>query len=251
MKNLVILAVLLTQGCVCTTIEPGNRGVEVTFGEVTPRLFGEGLQSKNLFGNVTEISVRQQTQGVNMQVFSSDLQEVSIHAKVMYRIPEDKVITIFRDYAGDPFQTLVVPRVNEALKEITADKTAEQLAKGREDVKMAAFELTKKKVGDVIVIEDFVIENVNLSNQLQAAIEAKMVMEQEANKAKFVQQKAQIEADTAIIKAEGEAKAIKIRGDALRQSPEVINLTIAEKWDGKAPLVVGGGNGANVLLPLK
>jgi prohibitin 2 len=101
-----------------------------------------------------------------------------------------------------------------------------------------------------LVIEDVVIENVNLSNQLQAAIEAKMVMEQEANKAKFVQQKAQIEADTAIIRAEGEAKAIRIRGDALRASREVIDLTIAEKWDGKAPLVVGGGAGANVLLPL-
>ncbi len=79
-----------------------------------------------------------------------------------------------------------------------------------------------------------------------------MVQEQEAAKAKFTQQKSQIEADTAVIKAKGEAESIRIRGEALKLTPAFIELQIVEKWDGKAPLVIGGasGGGANMLLPL-
>jgi prohibitin 2 len=83
-----------------------------------------------------------------------------------------------------------------------------------------------------------------------------MVQEQEAAKARFTQQKAQIEADTAIIRAKGEAEAIRVRAEAIRDNPGLIQLQIVEKWDGKAPLVIGGsnssdgGNGANILLPL-
>jgi prohibitin 2 len=104
-------------------------------------------------------------------------------------------------------------------------------------------------------VEDIVLENITLSDELEAAIESKMVQEQEAAKARFTQQKAQIEADTAIIKAKGEAEAIRVRAEAIRDNPGLIQLQIVEKWDGRSPLVIGGGseaggNGANILLPI-
>jgi prohibitin 2 len=98
-----------------------------------------------------------------------------------------------------------------------------------------------------------VIQDVSLSKELESAIEAKMVQEQEAAKAKFIQQKAEIEANTAIIKAKGEAEAIRVRGRALQESPGLVQLQIVEKWNGISPLVVGGGQGsqgANILLPI-
>jgi len=95
-------------------------------------------------------------------------------------------------------------------------------------------------------------KNIDLTKDLETAIEAKMVQEQEAAKAKFTQQKAQIEADTVVIKAKGDAESIRIRGEALKQTPAFIDLQIVEKWDGKAPLVVNGSGAgsANILLPL-
>jgi len=80
------------------------------------------------------------------------------------------------------------------------------------------------------------------------------VQEQEAAKSRYTQQKAQIEAETAKIKAQGEADAIRIRGLALKETPGLIELQIVEKWDGRSPLVIGGtggGNGGtNLILPL-
>ena len=89
----------------------------------------------------------------------------------------------------------------------------------------------------------------SLSKELESAIEQKMVQEQEAAKAKFIKDQVVIEAQTAVIKAEGEAKAIKVRGDAIRQNPGVVSLMIAEKWNGVSPLVVGG-SGSNIMLPI-
>jgi prohibitin 2 len=142
--------------------------------------------------------------------------------------------------------------VQEALKEVTALQSAEQIVKNREEIKTKALASSRIKIGTLLVVEDIVIQNIDLTKELESAIEAKMVQEQEAAKAKFTQQKAQIEADTVVIKAKGDAESIRIRGEALKQTPAFIDLQIVEKWDGRAPLVVGGGtgSGANILLPL-
>jgi len=46
-----------------------------------------------------------------------------------------------------------------------------------------------------------------------------MVQEQEAARARFSQQQAEVEANTAVIKARGEAESINLRGKALRENP--------------------------------
>ena len=122
--------------------------------------------------------------------------------------------------------------------------------KKRDLIKTKALELARKKIGNILFLEDLVIKNINLSKELESAIEQKMVQEQEAAKAKFTQQKAEIEAKTAIIRAKGEAEAISVRGRAIRENPAVIDLQLLEKWNGITPLVVGGGKGTNILLPL-
>ena len=251
MKKLCLaLLVPVLNGCACYIVDPGNRGVHVSLGEVSPTLLPEGSGAKAPWSNVEEVSIRQQTQALSAECFSSDLQQVNMHVKVLFRVPEESVIKVFKDYSGNPFDSLVAPRVQEALKEVTAGKSAEHIVKAREEIKNHALALAKLKVGDLLFIEDVVIEDIQLSAELKHAIESKMVQEQEASKAKFIQQKAEIEAATAVVRAEGEAKAIRIRGQALRETPGFIDLQIVEKWDGKSPLVVGAGTGANVLLPM-
>jgi prohibitin 2 len=159
-------------------------------------------------------------------------------------------VKIFRDYYGDPFDSLVSPRVSEALKEVTALQSAEQIVKKREEIKGKTVAGSRTKIGDLLIVEDVVIQNVALSKELETAIEAKMVQEQEAAKAKFTQAKAEIEAQTAVIRAKGEAEAIRVRGRAVQDNPGLVQLQIVEKWNGISPLVVGNGTGANILLPI-
>jgi prohibitin 2 len=233
------------------TVQPGNRGVLVTFGKVNSTLSYEGLGFKTPFiTNVNEVSVRQQTKKFHTEAVSSDKQYVGVDLTIMYQVPEASVIDMFTNYQGNPFEALIQPRITEALKEITVLSTAQGILEKREEIKLKTLEVARLKIGQKLTLVDVVVENITLSPELNAAIEQKMVQEQEAAKAKFTQLKTQIEAETAVIRATGEAKSIRIRGEAIKANPGLINLQIAEKWNGVSPLVVGAGSGSNVLLPL-
>src|SRR5262249_13052958 len=97
MKRLAIVLFVLSTGaaCACYTVQPGNRGVKVTLGQVSETILPEGFGNKVPWSTVEQVSVRQQTRGVNATCFSSDLQQVNMQLKVLYRIPETSVVKVF------------------------------------------------------------------------------------------------------------------------------------------------------------
>ena len=254
--GVVALAFVLLLLSTATTyvIEPGTRGLKVTLGKTADNFLPEGFGFKMPFvTSIVTVNVRQRTQAVRADCFSSDLQQVKIDLRVLYRVPEASVVQIYREFAGDPFDSLIAPRVQEAIKEVTALLTAEMIVKSREDIKKKALASALKKIGTLLVVEDIVVRDINLSNELEKAIEAKMVAEQQANQARFTQVQTQVEAETAVISAKGEAEAIRVRGEALRQSPSYLRWRIVERWNGRSPMVVPSGpenTGASLLLPL-
>jgi prohibitin 2 len=235
-------------------VQPGTRGIKVTLGKAEDRFLPEGFGLKAPFiTSIVDVNVRQRTEAVKAECFSSDLQQVVADVRVLYRVPEESVVQIYKQYAGDPFDSLIAPRVQEALKEVTALQTAEQIVKNREEIKQKTLVAARQKIGQMLEVEDIVIRNIELSADLGRAIEAKMVAEQQAAQAKFSQTQTQVEAETAIIKAKGEAEAIRVRGEALKLNPAFLRLQMVERWNGKAPLVVPVGvnnNGAALLMPM-
>lgn len=254
-----IFVLIVSATSMTTVVEPGSRGIRVTLGKVSPTFEGEGLKFKAPFiTEIVQLSVRQQTEELSTECYSSDLQQVRATMRILYRIPENAVVPLFRDYEGAEYQALIAPRVVEALKEAASAQSAELIVQNREAIKLQTLEATRKKIGELpeggplISIEDITLSDLTLSAELNAAIEQKMTQREEAERARFVQRQAEIEAQTVIIKAKGDAESIDIRGKALRESPAFLKLQIVERWDGTSPLVIGGatGSGANVLMPL-
>ncbi|MGZ4988782.1 MAG: prohibitin family protein [Limisphaerales bacterium] len=240
---ILIFIVIIMAAAGTYVVPPGYRGVEVTMGKVSPAFKVEGFGMKSPFiTTIYPVSIRQQTAEDKAECYSSDLQQIQVELRVLFRVPENSVVKLFQEYYGDPFDSLVAPRVQEALKEVVALQSAEQIVKNREQIKTRALEIARKKVGTLLVVDDIVIQNITLTRELESAIEAKMVQEQEASKSKYIQQRTQIDADTSVIKAKGEAESIRIRGQALKENPVVLDLKIVEKWDGLIPLVIGGGD---------
>lgn len=233
-------------------VPPGYRGVQVTMGKVSPNFKEEGIGFKPPFvSSIQLLNVRQKTVQRQTICISENLQEIKVTVAVLYRIPEESVVEIFQQYKGDPFNSLVYPRVDEALKEVAKERTAENTVKERNQVKIASLDIARKKVGDLIHIADLVLEDISLSDQLENSIEQKMVQKQNADKAKFEQDKARVAAETAIIQAKGEAESIRIRGKALAENPAFIDLQIVDTWNGSTPRVISGGQkGAGLLLPV-
>jgi prohibitin 2 len=247
-----IVAFIAVRQCM-TVIEPGYRGISVTLGSVNPHFHGEGLTFKLPFlEHIVQYPVKQITVDGQAACFSSDLQTVRVDFKALYRIPENRVVELFQKYQGDPYVSLVEPRIQEALKEVSARYRAEDLVKNREQFKVNALGIVKEDLRELITIADLTINNISLSEDLERAIEQKQIKEQEALAKRYELDKARKDAEITLVNAEAEARSVKIKGDALSRSPQVIELEIAKKWDGKAPqTVVVGKGGGNVLLPLR
>ncbi|AFU62954.2 hypothetical protein D305_gp15 [Pseudomonas phage UFV-P2] len=103
-----------------------------------------------------------------------------------------------------------------------------------------------------------VVENLYLNGQidlpgpvveaLNRKIEATQKAQQRENELRQTQAEAAKEIaaaegakTAAILRAEGEAQALNIKGQALSKNPGVVELNAIEKWDGKLPTYNGGG----------
>ena len=97
-----VVVVMLAAGTYI--VQPGYRGVAVTLGKVSPNFKPEGFGFKQPFiTRIHSMSVRQQTHPMRAECYSSDLQQVRMEVQVLYRVPEQSVVKIFREYAGEPW----------------------------------------------------------------------------------------------------------------------------------------------------
>ena len=222
------------------TIDAGNRGVLLQLGAVRG-IKGEGLYFKIPFvQNVVEMNVQTQKVDVKASSASKDLQTVTADVTPNYHINPEKVSSIYQLIGVDYEEVLIQPALQESVKAITANYTAEELITKREQVRDAISELLKNKVNpNGIIIDSVNITNFDFSKSFNEAIEAKVTAEQSALAAKNKKDQVQYEADQAVIQAKGKAEALEIEGRAITQNPQVLQGRAIEKWNGILPTVTG------------
>ena len=114
---------------------------------------------------------------------------------------------------------------NEVLKSVVAQYNAEQLITQRDKVsKQVREQLTARATEFHISLQDVSITDLKFGAEFAKAIESKQVMQQEAERSKFIVVKAEQEKQANVIRAEGEAEAAKLVSDALALSPALVEL---------------------------
>jgi regulator of protease activity HflC (stomatin/prohibitin superfamily) len=150
-----------------------------------------------------------------------------------YRIDMDGIISgPLRNAVRD---ALVTRASQMSVEEIYGPRKAELIRTSEDDVRryMAPFGLVVERL--------YWAGNVRLPDTVLAQINMKIANEQAALAAEAKVAQAKAEAEQQIEAAKGEAESIRIRGEALRQNPEVARLQAINKWNGVLPSVVGGG----------
>src|SRR5439155_16281763 len=90
---LVIFVLIIAAASSNYVVQPGYRGVQVTLGKVSPVFKPEGFGFKLPFiSAVVPQSIRQQTAKFEADCYSSDLQQVKIDVRVLYRVPQASVV---------------------------------------------------------------------------------------------------------------------------------------------------------------
>lgn len=239
---LVIAAILLLINCF-TIIPAGHTGVVLTLGKVNDRVMQEGFHLKAPFvQEVVRIDNRVTKLEVDTEAFSKDLQTVSTTLAINYRVDAAKSFHLYKNVGRSYEDVLVVPAVNEVLKAITSQYTAEESVTNRAIISDGLVEgLNQKLNADGLYITDVNILNFDFSEAFINAIEEKQVAQQKLLKAETEKQtaitNAEAEAETIRIKAQAEAEANKIVSESLNEY--VIENKKIEKWNGQLPQVQG------------
>ncbi len=103
--------------------------------------------------------------------------------------------------------------VNETTKAVVAQYNAAELLTKRDAVSRQIRESLVKRSSDFhILLDDVSITHLAFSQEYTAAVEAKQVAQQDAERAKYIVEKALQEKRAIVIRAEGEAKSAELIG---------------------------------------
>ncbi|HEY9632585.1 MAG TPA: prohibitin family protein [Coleofasciculaceae cyanobacterium] len=245
--GLLIAVILFTPFVI---VNAGERGVLMKFGEVQPRVLGEGIHFIiPLVNTVENLSVRVQKQEISAEASSKDLQDVFTDVALNWHIIPEEANTIFQVIGNEQavIERIINPAVEEVLKAVMAKYTAEEIITKRGEVKAGVDNLLTTRLANYhIDVDDISLVHVHFSARFGEAVEAKQVAEQEAKRAEFVAQKAVKEAEASVNFAKGEAEAQRLLRETL--TLELLQKQAIEKWDGKLPTILG--NDGTKLLDL-
>jgi prohibitin 2 len=255
-------------------VDAGYRGVLLKFGAVDTNVaLNEGIHFVTPFrDSVIQMEVRTQKTVENAASASKDLQDVTTQVALNYHINPDRAQVVYQQIGFEYGNRVIAPAIQESVKQVTARFNAEELITKRETVKNQIEEQIKARLAPYnIVVDTISITEFQFSDQFRKAVEAKVEAQQRAlqaqndlrrieieaqqNEAKAVgEQKANVaRADgvrqSNVLQAEGESQAIKIIDQQLRTSPTYLEWLKTQRWDGKLPLVTGGGSGSAGTTP--
>lgn len=265
-----VCAALSLTGCGYETVPAGNVGVKV-------HLYGndKGVQAEELpvgrywynpwysiiftFPTFTQTRTWTEHNGEAMNFNSNEGMQITGEIGMTYHIDPAKVTTLFQKYRKgiDEITDLYIhnnvrDELNKTastypIEDIYGTKKAELLAKVQDavtaDVQKDGLIIERIYWVSSPILPQNVITSIN--NKIQATQQAELrqnevaMAEAEARKEVAV---AQGHAQATIADAQAKAKAIQLEGDALKDNPGLTQMRAVEKWDGKLPIISGGGN---------
>jgi prohibitin 2 len=133
--------------------------------------------------------------------------------------------------------------VNEVLKQVIAQFNATALLTQREQVSSRIRANLQERAKDFhIIVEDISITDLKFGREFEKAVESKQVAQQDAERARFIVEKALQDKKSIIIRAEGEAMSANLIGKAISNNPGFVQLRKIEAAKNIATSVANGAN---------
>lgn len=217
---------------------------------------------------------------IKMSAYTADSQSMEVSMAVQFQIRQENVEEIALNYGGltaltNKIETVAVERTKATLSKYPAEKLIEQ----RNSISPTVEKEISEAIGDkyYVTFNSAVLTDITFSDAFEAAVEAKMMAQQEKLQAQYENEKKKEQAETALYVAEQEAKALLAKAQAaadaqvaaataearsiMLKSVEVARMlgyTVNESVEGEGEdkvvtyeIVYGDRNGADIAEYLK
>lgn len=217
-------------------IPAGEVGVVRTFGSITGQV-DEGLQVTWPWQEVAAWNIRLQTvvpetncgNGSRscLDAFSSESQDVFITAVVNLRVDPRDVQELARTVGSNYVERLVLPRLNQIVKDTTVIYKSVDVAPNREAIRQTVRQrLGQELAENSINVVDLLITNIDFRPEFKAAIEEKVKAEQDALTEQNKVQISRAQAEQRAAAAQGEADRLRIEAQGQADANRLINESL-------------------------
>ena len=204
-------------------VDGGHRAVIFDrFAGVKQEVVGEGTHFMIPWVQTPIIyDIRARPKNVPTITGSKDLQNVNITLRILFRPKPDALPGIYTTL-GQDYDDRVLPSItNEVLKAVVAEFDAGELITQRETLSMRVHkELTSRSEQFGLILDDISITHLTFGREFTAAVELKQVAQQEAEKARFLVEKAEQVKTASVISAEGDTEAANLLAKAFAEAGE-------------------------------
>ncbi|MGB7711269.1 MAG: prohibitin family protein [Microcoleus sp.] len=235
-------------------INPGEAGVVSILGKATDGALLEGFHLRPpLISKVDVYDVTVQKFEVPAQSATKDLQDLNASFAINFRLDPARVVDVRRTQGTleNIVSKIIAPQTQEAFKTAAALRTAEQSITQRSELKRDFDAALKERLAkyDVIVLDTSVV-NIRFSEDFAKAVEEKQVAEQRAQRAVYVAQEAEQQAQADINRAQGRAEAQRLLAETLKAQGGdlVLQKETIEAWrsgGAQMPKVLVMGSGSS------
>lgn len=257
----VLIAGLILSNSTFLTIEAGEAGVlfkRFSGGLEKETVYGQGFHVVAPWNTMYIYNVKEQTAEESMSVLDKNGLTVRVDVTVRFNPYQDKIGYVHERFGKAYVQTLVIPEVRSAVRQVLGRFSAEEIySTKRAEVEQNIIneaETTLSSAENNIRMNALLMREVELPANIKAAIEDKLQKEQEALAYRFRLEREKSEAERKRIMAEGEAAAnrivnnslttnlLRMRGieatSALANSPNAKVIVIGSGKDG-LPIILG------------
>jgi regulator of protease activity HflC (stomatin/prohibitin superfamily) len=245
------------------TVDEGERAIVLRLGAVAG-ITGPGLHFKvPIIEDIRRVSTRvafiewSKANQNAMESYSRDQQPATLEVKIALRVtPDDKSITdlytTYRDFDGY-LQTVALQRALEGIKTVFGQFNAVTVIQERAQFNQKVETEIRRLITGPITIEGVQIQDISFSEAYEQSVEQRMQAQVEVERVQQNKSREQLQADIKVIQAtadaqsvrlkgEAEGAAIRARAEALKDNPQLVALTAAEKWNGVLPTTMIPGS---------
>ena len=217
-------------------INPGEAGVISILGKARDGALLEGIHVKPPFVSVVDIyDLTVQKFEVPAQSSTKDLQDLSARFAINFRLDPTQVVEVRRKQGTlqNIVAKIIAPQTQESFKVAAARRTVEEAITKRNELKQDFDEALGDRLDKYgIIILDTSVVDLAFSPEFAKAVEEKQIAEQRAQRAVYVAQEAEQEAQADINRAKGRAEAQRLLAETLKaQGGElVLQKEAIEAW---------------------
>ena len=261
-------------------IDQGEKAVVTNFGEIS-KTWSAGFHVKIPFvQSVKRYSVRVQKTVFGdedrvLSAYSNDQQIIENYSiAITWNYDPTRIEDVYKYFGTSDdesvFQTVVSPTIQQTSKTIFGHSTAQTIVQDRAKLDNALEHRIKEQLSKYpIQIISVQIIDINFSKTYENVIEQTAQKKQEIEKSRNELKRIEIETQQQVAKAEAENRAIKLKADAeayqisikakaesdaiklkaeaLKANKDLVDLKLAEKWNGTVPQTVVVNDGKSVL----